>query len=470
MKKLIALVLALAMAACLFAGCTAKKVEEPAPTAEPVKEEPVKEEPKVEEPKTEEPAPVEEVTGMSYAEFMAAPIDSEVEVVTYVQANQSWWDNKMTVYTQNEEGGYFLYEVPCDEELANQLIAGTKIKVTGFKSEWAGEVEITDAKVEILDGAPYYAEAIDLTDMLGNDGIAEYANRIVSFKDMTVTKVEFKNGEPGDDIYVTLAKDGVEYDFCLEYYLNGSDEEFYSQVMSLLPGDILDVEGFLYFYNGINPHMLAVNLKGSVNTKSEGVMTGEEYLAAAVDAPVTVECYVQGHQSWWNNMITVYAADAGTGYFMYEMACSEEDAAKLVPGTKIKVTGFKAEWGGEVEIVDAKFEFVDDGISFIAPVKDATALLGTDDLATLMNQAVSFTDMTVKSIEYKNGQPGDDIYVTLTKDGADYAFCLEYYLNGSDADFYALVGGLTEGQVCDVEGFLYWYNGMNPHITKVTVK
>ena len=63
-----------------------------------------------------------------------------------------------------------------------------------------------------------------------------------------------------------------------------------------------------------------------------------------------------------------------------------------------------------------------------------------------------------------------DIYVKLSKDDAEYDFCLEYYLNGSDEEFYNMVGGLEEGQVVDVEGFLYWYEGANPHITAVTVK
>ena len=78
--------------------------------------------------------------------------------------------------------------------------------------------------------------------------------------------------------------------------------------------------------------------------------------------------------------------------------------------------------------------------------------------------------MTVEAVAFKNEKPGDDIYVTLSKDGANYEFCLEYYLNGSDEEFYNLVSGLEAGQTVDVEGFLYWYEGANPHITKVTVK
>ena len=207
---------------------------------------------------------------------------------------------------------------------------------------------------------------------------------------------------------------------------------------------------------------------GDTEKKSEGVMTFAEYQAAAVDSEVTIEAYVQAHQSWWDNKITVYAADKEGAYFLYEMACTEEDAAKLVPGTKIKAKGFKSEWSGEVEIVDATFE-IEEG-NFIAEAVDVTDLLGKDELIDLQNQLVSFKDMTVESVAFKNEQPGDDIYVTLSKDGASYDFCLEYYLNGSDEEFYNLVSGLEKGAVVDVEGFLYWYEGANPHITKVTVK
>ena len=48
------------------------------------------------------------------------------------------------------------------------------------------------------------------------------------------------------------------------------------------------------------------------NEKSEGVMTYEEYVAAALNEEVTIEAFVQDHQSWWDDKITVYAQD-GTG-------------------------------------------------------------------------------------------------------------------------------------------------------------
>lgn len=202
--------------------------------------------------------------------------------------------------------------------------------------------------------------------------------------------------------------------------------------------------------------------------KSEGVMTYAEYDAAAVNDAVVIEAYVQATQSWWDNQITIYAADKEGAYFIYNCACAEADAAKLVPGTKIKVTGYKSEWSGEVEIVDGTFE-IEEG-NYVAAAKDATNLLGTDNLVSMQNQLVSFNGLTVEAVSYKNDQPGDDIYVILSKDGANYDFCLEYYLNGSDEAFYNLVGGLQAGATVDVEGFLYWYEGPNAHLTKVTVK
>ena len=197
------------------------------------------------------------------------------------------------------------------------------------------------------------------------------------------------------------------------------------------------------------------------------VMTYAEYEAAELDAKVVIEAYVQATQSWWEDKITVYTQDKDGAYFLYELACSEEDAAKLTPGTKIRVTGYKAEWSGEIEIVDGTFEFVEGADTYVAEATDVTELLGTDDLIKHQNKFVSFKGMTVKSISYKNDEPGDDIYVTVTKGDAEYSFCVEMYLTGPDTDVYKAVGELAEGDVVDIEGFLYWYEGVNTHITAV---
>ncbi|MDO5445747.1 MAG: hypothetical protein Q4F31_09040, partial [Eubacteriales bacterium] len=206
------------------------------------------------------------------------------------------------------------------------------------------------------------------------------------------------------------------------------------------------------------------------------VMTFAEYDAAELDSPVCVEAYVQAHQSWWDNKITVYGQDEDGAYFFYDMACSEEDAEKLVPGTKILVNGFKSEWAGEVEIIDATFEIVEDD-SFVAEAEDVTDLLGTDELIENQNEFVSFKGLTIEAYDdtgaafaYKNEvDKTDDLYFKVSKDGEVFDFCVEYYLCGDDTEVYNAIEDLSVGDVVDLEGFLYWYNGANPHITSCVV-
>ena len=223
--------------------------------------------------------------------------------------------------------------------------------------------------------------------------------------------------------------------------------------------------------------ILALALMLSLSALAEGVMTYADYMAAEEDDEVTIECYVQAHQSWWDGKITVYAADQDGGYFIYNMACSEEDAARLEPGAKIRVNGFKAIWSGEIEIADATFEFVD-AEPWTAEAVDVTDLLGTDQLVEKQNQFVAFKGMTVEAINddgaaflYNwdgSGEEGSDLYFKVSKNGQDYTFTVESYLCGPGTDVYEAVKALNVGEVVDLEGFLYWYEGVNPHITAVT--
>ena len=208
------------------------------------------------------------------------------------------------------------------------------------------------------------------------------------------------------------------------------------------------------------------------------------FVEAELDTPVIVETYVQATQSWWEDQINVYAQSEDGAYFLYKMACSKEDAEKLVPGTKIRVTGWKTEWSGEVEIGDATFEFIEDAEPFEAEAVDVTELLGKEELADELNKKVSFTGLKVEEIEdedgnkaaflYGNGSgshdENSDLYFNVSVDGQTYTFCVESYLCNNETDVYKAVEELKVGDTIDAEGFLYWYNGPNPHITSITVK
>ncbi len=214
--------------------------------------------------------------------------------------------------------------------------------------------------------------------------------------------------------------------------------------------------------------------------KSEGTMTHAEYIAAELDTAVVVECFVQAHQSWWDGKITVYAQDPDGAYFMYNMTCSEEDAAKLTPGTKIKVTGFKAAYKGEVEIIDCTFEIMEG--TWVAEPTDVTALLGTEEIINYQNifmaingaKVVASTDADGNEAAFLynwdgSGTPGNDLYFNVEVNGVVYNMCVESYLTGDGTAVYDAVEALTIGAMINLEGFLYWYDGVNPHITAVEV-
>ncbi len=114
---------------------------------------------------------------MTYEEYVAAELDTEVVVEAYVTGEAVLVEDKATLYTQDKDGAYFVYNAACTEDVYNQLATGTKIKVTGFKAEWNGETEIMDATFEIEEGN-YVAEPVDVTTYLGLDELVDFQNQV----------------------------------------------------------------------------------------------------------------------------------------------------------------------------------------------------------------------------------------------------------------------------------------------------
>lgn len=213
------------------------------------------------------------VTVMTHAEFDAAAVDSPVTVETYIQARQGWWEKDgvgvATFYTQADDGAYFLYNMPCSkEDYDSMLVEGAKIRVSGYKAEWSGEVEIIDATWEVLDGDTKTYEALDVTSLLGSDELIAHQNEKVSFKGMTVAASNDEgapflynwdgSGSEGDDLYFNVTLNDTTYTFVVESYLCGPGTDVYEAVKGLNVGDVVDMEGFLYWYNGANPHITSV--------------------------------------------------------------------------------------------------------------------------------------------------------------------------------------------------------------------
>ena len=218
---------------------------------------------------------------------------------------------------------------------------------------------------------------------------------------------------------------------------------------------------------------------------SDKALTYAEFMAAELESDVIVEAYVQAKQGWWDNKATLYLQDENGGYFAYNATCTQAEYNKIEEGTKVRLAGKKTAWKGEVELAEGATVTVLSADKWIAPVTDVTSLLGTNDLLAKQNMKVAFKGLTVAA--QKDGEGNDvaflynwdgsgtegsdsDLYFNLT-DGEDtYTFVIEYYLTGADSDAYKAVQALNIGDTVDLEGFLYWYDGAQPHITKVTVK
>ena len=277
MKKITVTAIALSMAMAMT-GCSGNSTETTAASeAETTAAETSAAETSAAETSAAETSAAEagEVSVMTYEEYMAAELDSKVVIEASVQAKQSWWEDKATLYTQDQDGAYFVYDAACSQELYDQLTPGTKIQVTGYKTEWSGEVEIIDASIQIVEGGDtFVAEPLDVTELLGADTLIDHQNQLATFKGLTVepagkdadgNDVAFLynwdgSGSEGDDLYFNVSYNGQTYSFVVESYLCDASSDVYAAVKALEIGQTIDAEGFLYWYEGVNPHITSVTV------------------------------------------------------------------------------------------------------------------------------------------------------------------------------------------------------------------
>ena len=439
-----------------------------------------------------------EVEYTSYEDWLAADVDTLHTMVCYVQDKQSWWKNKATLYLLSEDGlGLFAYNAVCSEEDYAKLTEGTQIIVTGYKAEWAGEVEFAEGATFVF-GDPdskCVSGYIDINRELGTEELITYQNSRVLLSNLTVVASTYtdaegaeqeaawlyrhdNSGQEGDDLYYKVTDGKNVYTLTVESYLRGKDTDVYKAVKELEIGDVVDSYGYAYWYNGLNPHITEVY---NVTKMHEAWVNAEE------DTEFTMTLYVQDKQSWWDNKATLYLADSlGNGYLAYNAACDETTYNCLDEGIKIIITGYKTSWSGEVEFAaGATFEY-DYFTYYVSEYVDGTNLLGTDELINYQNAKLEFKSLQVVASTYKDaeeqtqeaawlykhdnsGQEGDDLYFNVTDGTNTYTFTVESYLRDKDSDVYKAVKELKVGDYIDVKCFAYWYKGLNPHVVEVTV-
>ena len=214
---------------------------------------------------------------MTHAEYVAAGVDKEVTVETYIQAKQGWWEEagqgKATFYTQDRDGGYLLYNMPCTEEEYNKLTVGTKIRVKGYTAEFSGQYEIIEATYEIIENDTYVAQPTDVTAKLGTDDLIDYQTMYTTFKGLTIAAKTDADGNEcayfygwnnagseGGDLYFDATCNGEKYTFVVESYLTGASSDVYQAVKNLKVGDTVDLTGYLYWYEGPQAHIVNVTV------------------------------------------------------------------------------------------------------------------------------------------------------------------------------------------------------------------
>jgi len=202
---------------------------------------------------------------MTYAEYVAAADGADVVIEGFITAkiDGTAWGN-CSLLLQDGDGAYYVYRMPIEAAEFEKLEVGQKIKVSGVRTAWSGENEIKDGTgtYEVVEGT-YTFEAKDATEAIASGKADDLQNQYVKVTGAKVTTAPLYkwdgSGDKGDDVYVGLEIAGKEYSFLVESDLCGADTEVYAAAEKLTVGQTVDLEGFLYWYNG--PQLWITSIK-----------------------------------------------------------------------------------------------------------------------------------------------------------------------------------------------------------------
>lgn len=285
-KRIIALVLCALLAFSMMTACAKKTSSSQTSTTEaPTKDDATTAAPTTDDTTTaavEDDTTAEEqgdAVEVNYEQFMAAEEQTLVKVKVTVAACQKYnaeYGNT-SIYAFDEDGAYFIYRIGMTQEEYDSLAAGKVMVITGYKTAWAGEVEIGDVQsFEVLDETGVSVDAWAWTS--DEAELLKHQNQKFTASDFTIVASTYKDeneeekeaaflynwdgsGERGNDLYFNVSDGTNTYSFVVESDLCDSASEVYKTVETLKIGDKVDVTGFLYWYNGPNPHITAVTVK-----------------------------------------------------------------------------------------------------------------------------------------------------------------------------------------------------------------
>ena len=450
---------------------------------------------------------------MSYKNFMASESGDSVVIEGYIADRQSWWSNKATMYLvgDNQGEGYFIYEMAMTEEEYNtKYTIGTKLRVYGLKTIYAGEHEIMGDNIDynltsVVEDAKMPNHVVDVTYSVATEDLEDLNNayftatlKIKEYpaqaenSETTVSANKayaYKGDEPTDDLYFVLEDaNGNELSCCVEYYL----VDYYDTLKQVITsseftiGKLVKVTGYMYWWNGANPHITSISFEDDAMY--------ETFMSTPDGENVNVSGYLVAKTTYYNGTTNLYltSKDGSEGYYVYNYECTQEQFNALVYNStnpiEVAVSGVKASYAGMQEIIDATVTITGNSYKI-----DSIQFTDLSNLNENFMCSIFVTTLTVKeypaqaensgttvsankAYAYKGDEPTDDLYFILVDaNGNELSCCVEAYIDYSQYTptfkdgLYNAVKSLQVGDVVSVSGFMYWWNGANPHIISISV-
>ncbi len=138
----------------------------------------------------------------SWAEFVAAAKDDTVivkGVVTAIMA-KSKGNSSNCLYLQDNDGGYYVYNMSTDPVTDDKLEVGMTVRVTGTRDTYNGTYEIIKATVEVLDSNKTPAAPVDFTEKyqkatsLKDEALTAQQGMLVTLKGVEITGEDTSGG------------------------------------------------------------------------------------------------------------------------------------------------------------------------------------------------------------------------------------------------------------------------------------
>ncbi len=210
---------------------------------------------------------------LTFAQYIATEDGKEVVVEAFLQAKYDYAAayGNTSLYFADGEGAYYVYRFTCTQEEYDKLTVGAKYKITGTKSSYAGEIEVSNVTaLEAVGTDTYVAEVLDVTAKLEDEKLSADMNKFVAIKGAVVAastldgkEVAFLYkyngaGAQGDDLYFNVKVGEKTYTYCVESDFCNKDTAVYKAVEALKVGDKINLEGFLYWYNAAQIQVTAI--------------------------------------------------------------------------------------------------------------------------------------------------------------------------------------------------------------------